>query len=167
MASVAEEVSNPARTIPVAIISSLLVMMAIYPLVTYVMVGVTPARILAGDKTPLATASAQIFPNWMFNVVAVVGVLALVSMANAGLLASSRYPFAMARRRLAPSIFARVGDRSGAPTWATLLTGALLLGLVAFLPILELAKLASAFQLLVRLLQLLRLQIVRLARVLA
>ena len=149
VASVAEEVSNPARTIPVAIISSLLVMMAIYPLVTYVMVGVTPARILAGDKTPLATASAQIFPNWMFNVVAVVGVIALVSMANAGLLASSRYPFAMARRRLAPSIFARVGDRSGAPTWATLLTGALLLGLVAFLPILELAKLASAFQLLV------------------
>ena len=149
VASVAEEVSNPARTIPVAIISSLLVMMAVYPLVTYVMVGVTPAETLAGDKTPLATASAQIFPNWMFNVVAVVGVLALVSMANAGLLASSRYPFAMARRRLVPSIFAHVGSRSGAPTWATLLTGSLLLGLVAFLPILELAKLASAFQLLV------------------
>ncbi len=149
VASVAEEIASPARTIPVAIISSLLVMMFIYPAVTYVMVGVTPPEIFGGDLTPLATASTQFFPNWVVTAVSVVGVLALVSMANAGLIASSRYPFAMARRRLAPSIFSHVGKRSGAPTWAILLTGALLLSFVAFLPIFELAKLASAFQLLV------------------
>ena len=149
VASVAEEVAKPARTIPVAIISSLLVMMFVYPVVTYVMVGVTPPEILSGDLTPLATASGYFFPGWMMNVVAVIGVLALISMSNAGLLASSRYPFAMARRRLAPSIFSHVSPRSGTPTWAVLVTGALLLGLVAFLPVLELAKLASAFQLLV------------------
>ena len=149
VASVAEEVAKPARTIPVAIISSLLVMMFVYPVVTYVMVGVTPPEILAGDLTPLATASGQFFPGWMMNVVAVIGVLALISMSNAGLLASSRYPFAMARRRLVPSVFSHISPRSGTPTWAVLLTGALLLGFVAFLPVLELAKLASAFQLLV------------------
>jgi len=149
VASVAEEVSNPARTLPVAIISSLLVMMFVYPAVTYVMVGVTPPEVLAGDLTPLATASEYIFPSWMVTVVAVVGVLALISMSNAGLLASSRYPFAMARRRLAPSVFAHVSSRSGTPTWGVLVTGGLLLSLVAFLPVFELAKLASAFQLLV------------------
>jgi len=145
VASVAEEVSNPARTLPVAIIASLLIMMFTYPLVTYVMVGVTPAETLSGDLTPLASATAELFPDWMVNVVAVMGVLALASMANAGLLASSRYPFAMARRRLAPSVFATVGYRSGTPTWSLLLTGCLLLGLVAFVPVFELAKLASAF----------------------
>lgn len=149
VASVAEEVSNPARTIPVAIISSLMVMLFVYPAVTYVMVGVTPAETLAGDLTPMATASAQIFPDWMVKIVSIIGVLALASMANAGLLASSRYPFAMARRRLAPSIFSHVGKRSGTPTWSLLITGALLLGLVLWVPVFELAKLASAFQLLV------------------
>ncbi len=149
VASVAEEVSNPARTIPVAIITSLLVMMFVYPAVTYVMVGVTPPEILAGDLTPLATATAQLFPDWTVTVVAVIGVLALASMANAGLLASSRYPFAMARRRLVPSIFATIGKRSGTPSAAVVLTGGTVLALVAFLPVFELAKLASAFQALV------------------
>jgi amino acid transporter/nucleotide-binding universal stress UspA family protein len=147
--SLAEEVANPARTLPVAIISSLLIMMFAYPAVTYVMVGVTPPEALAGDLTPLATASNEIFPAWMASLVAIVGVLALASMANAGLLAASRYPFAMARRRLAPSILSLVGQRSGIPTVSILLTGSLLLGLVASLPVFELAKLASAFQLLV------------------
>jgi len=145
VASVAEEVSNPARTLPVAIIASLLVMMFVYPAVTYVMVGVTPSEVLSGNLTPLATATEQVFPDWIATVVAVVGVLALASMANAGLLASSRYPFAMARRRLVPSVFTKVGARSGTPTWSLILTGGLLLGLVAFLPVFELAKLASAF----------------------
>ena len=149
VASLAEEVANPARTLPVAIISSLLIMMFVYPAVTYVMVGVTPAEVLAGDLTPLATASEYIFPGWMVTVVAVFGVLALASMANAGLLASSRYPFAMARRRLAPRAFTKVGARSGTPTLAIIVTGATLLALVVFLPVFELAKLASAFQALV------------------
>lgn len=149
VASIAEEVSNPARTLPVAIISSLLVMMFVYPAVTYVMVGVTPQEILSGDLTPLATASEQVFPGWAVTTIAIVGVIALASMANAGLLASSRYPFAMARRRLVPSLFTRVDARSGVPRVSVLLTGGLLIGLVTFLPVFELAKLASAFQLLV------------------
>ncbi|MEA1902626.1 MAG: universal stress protein [Actinomycetota bacterium] len=149
VASLAEEVAHPARTLPVAILTSLLIMMFVYPAVTYVMIGVTPPDVLAGDLTPLATASEYIFPGWMVTVVAIFGVLALASMANAGLLASSRYPFAMARRRLAPSGFAHVGKRSGTPTLSIIITGALLLALVAFLPVFELAKLASAFQALV------------------
>lgn len=148
VASLAEEVANPARTLPVAIISSLLIMLFVYPTVTYVMVGVTPPDLLAGDLTPLATASGILFSDWAVNVVAIVGVLALASMANAGLLASSRYPFAMARRKLAPSLFTHVGKRSATPTVSILLTGVVLLVLVAYVPVVELAKLASAFQLL-------------------
>lgn len=149
VASVAEEVARPAQALPLAILSSLLVMMVVYPTVTYVMIGVVPPGVFGGDVTPLATATGQFFPEWVVTVVAVTGVLALTSMANAGLLASSRYPFAMARRRLVPQMLTRVGGRSGAPNWSLLLTGGVLLGLVAFLPIFELAKLASAFQLLV------------------
>jgi hypothetical protein len=120
-------------------------MLFVYPAVTYVMVGVTPPEILSGNLTPFYAAAKQVFPNWVATVGALVGVLALASMANAGLLASSRYPFAMARRRLAPPILTKVGARSGTPTWSLMLTGGLLLGLVAFVPVFELAKLASAF----------------------
>lgn len=149
VASIAEEAANPARILPVAMIGSLLLMMFVYPAVTYVMVGVTPPQALAGDLTPVATASGQIFPSWTVSAIAIVGVLALASMANAGLIAASRYPFAMARRRVAPGFFTSVGNRSGLPVPSILITGGLLLGLVGFLPVFELAKLASAFQLVV------------------
>lgn len=149
VASVAEEVKRPGRNIPVGILASVGIMMLLYPAVVAVMVGVTPAPELASSVTPMATAAEQFMGRLGIVVVSVVAILALVSMANAGLLASARYPFAMARNRLAPSFLHRVGQRSGAPVAAILMTGALLIVLIIFVPIIELAKLASAFQLLV------------------
>jgi APA family basic amino acid/polyamine antiporter len=70
-------------------------------------------------------------------------------MANAGVLASSRFPLAMSRDSLAPEQLARVSERFQTPQNAILVTGALLLGLIALVPVVELAKLASAFQILV------------------
>jgi hypothetical protein len=70
-------------------------------------------------------------------------------MANAGVLTSARYPFAMARNSLAPPFLARIGQKSGAPVAGIFVTGILLILLVLFVPLIELAKLASAFQLLV------------------
>lgn len=45
----------------------------------------------------------------------VVGVLALTSMANAGVPASSRFPLAMSRGSLAPELFTRVDERFKTP----------------------------------------------------
>jgi amino acid transporter/nucleotide-binding universal stress UspA family protein len=149
IASIAEEVDRPARTIPRAMITSILVMVCLYPLLVAVMVGVTPDTALAESVTPVATAAEQAIGAGMSNVIAVVAILALVSMANAGLLASSRYPFAMARNGLAPSALGVINKRTHTPVRAVALTGALLLVLVAVVPLVELAKLASAFQLLV------------------
>jgi nucleotide-binding universal stress UspA family protein len=76
-------------------------------------------------------------------------ILALVSTANAGILSSSRYPFAMSRDSLAPPSLSAVSERFGTPVTAITLTGAVLLALIAFVPIIEIAKLASAFQIMV------------------
>jgi APA family basic amino acid/polyamine antiporter len=70
-------------------------------------------------------------------------------MANAGVLASSRFPLAMSRDSLAPGQLARVSERFQTPRNAIVVTGVLLLVLIAFVPVVELAKLASAFQILV------------------
>jgi len=149
IASIAEEVDRPARTIPRAMITSILFMVALYPLLVGVMVGVTSGSALSESVTPVATAAEEAVGVGLSNVIAVVAILALVSMANAGLLASSRYPFAMARNGLAPASLGRINERTHTPVRAIALTGALLLVLVAVVPLVELAKLASAFQLLV------------------
>ena len=90
IASIAEEVKRPARTIPRAMIASILFMVVLYPLLVAVMVGVTSPDNLAESVTPVATAAGQAVGVGFADVIAVVAILALISMANAGLLASSR-----------------------------------------------------------------------------
>lgn len=76
-------------------------------------------------------------------------VLALTAMANAGILASSRYPLALSRQDQLPDTFARIHDRFSTPSVAVLSTGVLLVSAILFLPVIQLAKLASTFKLLV------------------
>ncbi|WP_247729926.1 amino acid transporter [Halovivax limisalsi] len=149
VASVAEEVENPGRNIPLGILGSLLVTTILYVLIVAVMVGVAPLDELADTETPMAIAAEATLAEAGVIAVVIAAVLALVSTANAGILSSSRYPFAMSRDGLVPGLFAVVSDRFGTPTTAITLTGGVMIVLIAFVPILEIAKLASAFQILV------------------
>jgi amino acid transporter len=149
IASVAEEVRNPDRNIPVGILGSLGLMMLVYPAIVFVMIGVVGVGPLSESGTPVVDTARAFADPVGVKVVAAMAVLALISMANAGLLASSRYPFAMSRNALAPPVFQRLGKESGVPVVAIFVTGGVMVILVAFVPILEIAKLASAFQLLV------------------
>ncbi len=74
-------------------------------------------------------------------------IAAFASTGNAGILSASRYPLAMARDRLVPDPFARIG-RFGTPTLGVVATSALMVAVIVFLDVEGLAKLASAFQLL-------------------
>lgn len=149
VASVAEEVKRPGRNIPLSILTSVGIAMLLYPAVVAVMVGVTPAAELANTETPVLTAATHFLGTAGTYAIAGTAVLALLSMANAGVIASARYPFAMARNSLAPPFLAQIGKRSGAPVAGIAVTGVVLILLVLFVPLIELAKLASAFQLLV------------------
>ena len=156
VASVAEEVEDPDRNLPRGILISMGVMMVVYALVVAAVVGLNDATALSTSGpgggpslTPMADGASGEFGGFGVVVVSVVAVLALTSMANAGVLASSRFPLAMSRDSLAPGALARVSMRFKTPRNAILVTGGLLLGLIAFVPVVELAKLASAFQILV------------------
>jgi nucleotide-binding universal stress UspA family protein len=94
-----------------------------------------------------AAEATLAFPGVVAVIVA--AVLALISTANAGILSSSRYPFAMARDKLAPPSLTEIHDSWGTPSKAITLTGVVMLVLIAFVPIEEIAKLASAFQIVV------------------
>lgn len=149
VASVAEEVRNPNRTLPIGMLGSIGLMLLLYPVLILVVVGNVPQAELVADPAPMVAAGQRFTGTIGQDLIAATAVMALVSMANAGLMSSSRYPFAMARNDLAPRVFERVGVRSGTPTASVWMTGSVLIVLILTVPLLELAKLASAFQVLV------------------
>ncbi|WP_435175321.1 amino acid permease [Halorussus sp. AFM4] len=149
VASVAEEVEDPGRNIPLGILGSLAFTTALYVAIVAVLVGITDPGSVAGSLTPVAVAAEVTLGQAGVVAVIAAALLALVSTANAGILSSSRYPFAMSRDRLAPPSLSAISDRFGTPAASITLTGAVLLVLIAFVPILEIAKLASAFQIMV------------------
>ncbi|USZ68708.1 amino acid permease [Halorussus salilacus] len=149
VASVAEEVEEPGRNIPLGILGSLAFTTLLYVAIVAVLVGVTDPGSVAGSLTPVAVAAEATLGRAGVVAVILAAILALVSTANAGILSSSRYPFAMSRDKLAPPSLSGVSERFGTPVASITLTGAVLLALIAFVPILEIAKLASAFQIMV------------------
>ncbi|MEF8796180.1 MAG: amino acid permease [Salinivenus sp.] len=149
IASIAEEVEKPDRNLPLGILISVGVMIPLYVIIVFVIVGVTPPKILHSSLTPMADATEQLLGLPAKIGVSIVAVLALTSMANAGVLSSSRFPLAMSRDQLAPESFRAVNERFRTPGRSILVTGGLLLLLIAVVPVLELAKLASAFKILI------------------
>jgi amino acid transporter/mannitol/fructose-specific phosphotransferase system IIA component (Ntr-type) len=151
VASVSEEVRNPDRTIPLGMFLSLLTAAVIYTAGVYILVAVLPPDELRNDLTPVATAALAFF-DWLpggagVALIVVAAIAAFASTGNAGILSASRYPLAMARDRLIPSGFGTLG-RFHTPTFSILGTAGLMVAAIVILDIEAIAKLASAFQLL-------------------
>ncbi len=147
VASLSEEVRDPERNLPLGVFLALGTALVVYVLGTVVMVGVVPMERLAGDLTPVATAAEGILGDWGVLLVSLAAFIAFVSVANAGTLASSRYPLAMSRDKLLPRFFQHLTARR--TPWIGVVTsvGLIVAMLLAFDPT-GIAKLASAFQLL-------------------
>ena len=150
VASVAEEVQRPDRNIPLGMALSLATATTIYVVGVAIMVAVLDPNELRSDLTPVATASEAFF-DWLpspFGLVLIVtaAIAAFASTGNAGLMSASRYPLAMARDRLLPDAFARLG-RFRTPVPAIFLTTGLMIFCIVALDEEGIAKLASAFQL--------------------
>jgi amino acid transporter/mannitol/fructose-specific phosphotransferase system IIA component (Ntr-type) len=151
VASVSEEVQDPDRNIPLGMMLSLATATFIYVVGVFIMVMLLDPEALHADLTPVATAG-EVFMNWLpgqvgLILVVVAAIAAFASTANAGIMSAARYPLAMARDNLISNRFSELG-RFGTPTLATLATvGAMILLLLLF-NVESVAKLASAFQLL-------------------
>lgn len=151
VASVAEEIENPDRNIPLGMILSLGTAILIYVLGVYIMLKVLEPSEFYTSLTPVADAGAQ-FLSWLpgsTGVIAIViaAVAAFASTGNAGIMSASRYPFAMARDQLVSTRFGRVG-KTGTPTFSVMVTVGLMIGILLVFDVEAVAKLASAFQLL-------------------
>ena len=148
IAAIAGEIKNPAKNLPLTMIISLFLITTIYCLVALALVGNVEASILATDIKPIHTLFQTIGGNTFGLIAGVVGVLTLMSMANSGVLASSRFPFAMSKDGLLPSYLAGINSKFMTPVSAILTTSTLIALAIIFLDVVKIAKLASAFKVL-------------------
>lgn len=161
--SVAEEIKNPDRNIPLGIIISLAVTTFVYVAITYIAIitvdisgrveGDLPVSEggldASGEGAIIAIAAENVLGTVGAVLIVAAALLALASTANSGVLSASRYPFAMARDELANSEFGQINPATGTPVVSVLVTGAAVVFMVVFLPIDEVAKFGAAFQIIV------------------
>lgn len=138
--SIAEEVENPGRVIPLAMVLSLVITGVAYVLVVFVTSGVLSAEVLDGSLTPISDGAAAFMGQPGRTALVVAAVLAFLTTANGGIMAASRYLLALGRDGLAPAPLGRVGARFGTPHVSLIVTG----GLVAAAVVMKLDALVQA-----------------------
>lgn len=142
IASVAEEIRNPTRNIPLGMMTSLLVVTIFYTLVVFVTVGVLPGPDLAGSRTPISDGAAAFLGRPGYIGLTVAAMLALLTTANAGIMTAARSIVPLSRDNLFPEVFSRINARFGTPHNALFLTGAFIIASV-FLKLEVLVEAAS------------------------
>ena len=143
ISSVAEEVKNPQKTLPLAMLSSILVITVIYTIMLIVTVGVLPAESLKGSLTPIADSSKEFMGNIGYLTLSTAAMLAFVTTALAGIMSASRYPMALSRDNLLPDFISRISGRFNTPVTSIIFTG-LFIGISLFFPLEILVKIASS-----------------------
>lgn len=152
IASVAEEIKNPSKNIPLGMFAAFLAVTILYFLVVFVTVGVLGDGLLKSAQydytlTPISDGAGIIIGNIGTIILAIAALLAFFSTANAGLLAASRNPLAMSKDQLLPKFFSKINKKFNTPINSLLFTSAFMI-LVIFLPLETLVKTASTMMLL-------------------
>ncbi|MHC3439147.1 amino acid permease [Natrialbaceae archaeon A-gly3] len=132
IATVAEELKNPGRNLPIAVIGSVAIVTVIYAILVGLMVGIVPWDIL-DDETPVSQVSEITFAG--LPVLEVIGVgaislgalLATASSANASILSSARINFAMGRDRIVTDELNEIHPQYATPYRSIALTGGLII----------------------------------------
>lgn len=148
IATLGEEVKDPERTIPRAILMALGIAAGLYFGVLLVTLGILGPGTLAASTAPLATAMQAAGSSAGVIIIAGGALVATATVSQTDLLGISRVIFAMARNRELPSLLAAIHPRFSSPHYAVLASGAVVILLTAWLPLRGLVE-AGSFGLLV------------------
>ena len=149
VAAIAGEIKNPDKNLPIAMISALLIVTFVYSTITFVLVGNIPFDQLQDNIKPIFTLAEGIGGKIAGIFAAILGVVTLISMANSGILAASRFPFAMSRDNLLPQMLLKLHPKYLTPVVTIILTCAAMAIVITFFEVEKIAKLASAFMVMI------------------
>ena len=145
--SVAEEIKNPARTIKTGMFAAYIVVTLTYSLVIFIVTGVLDGTEFSSSLRPISDAALKIAGTPGYYILSVAAMLAFISTANAGLMASSRSPLAMSGDSLLPGVFAKIDVKRGTPWVSILITSAFMILCILLLDMKTLVKVASTMKL--------------------
>lgn len=148
VATLGEEVHDPRRTIPRAIVLTLGITGLLYVAVVLVALGAVGAGGMAGSAAPLLAAASTFERAGAATIISVGAVVAMLGVMLSQILGLSRMAFAMARRGDLPKGLEQVHRRYGTPHRAILLVG-LVATVVAATGTLRGVATAAAFTILV------------------
>ena len=132
LTSLAGEVKNPKRNIPLALAVGFVLILVTYQAVTLAVPGLIPWGELGDTQAAVAEASEVFLPAGMAGVVTFGALLAIGTSINGLVLAKSRDLFALARDRVLPRPLGYVSERFGSPNGALLFVGVVASGAILF-----------------------------------
>jgi APA family basic amino acid/polyamine antiporter len=154
VSTTAEEARNPARDLPIGIITSLVICTVLYIAVATILAGDMPvthyrsnAAVLPGTpivsqaestiflNAPVAYALNVIHLDWAAGVISAGAVAGITSVLLVLLMGQPRIFFSMSRDRLLPAGVSRVHPRFGTPYVTTIITGCVVAAVAGFTPI--------------------------------
>jgi len=130
IAVMAEEVKNPEKNVPRAILFAFAVCTIIYIGVSLVAVGIVNWEALGSSRAPLEFALKNITDNiFILQFVAISALFATTSVIMASIMGGSRALFAMARQGVLPKVLSTI-SRQSVPVFTILLSGLIISGIV-------------------------------------
>ena len=153
VAAIAGEVVEPSKNLPRGMFLSLLIATVLYAWICYVLMASLESGWYMEDgvvrEDPIGIFAEKFMGSKVALLAAALGILTMASMALAGVLGSSRFLFAMARDNLLPQQLEEMNSRYETPHWPIILTGLLMALVIIYLPVKDVAKLASGFKIMI------------------
>ncbi|MCV7302525.1 amino acid permease [Mycobacterium barrassiae] len=142
-----DEVKNPQKTMPRAIIAALIIVTSVYVLVAVAALGAQPTAEFASEEQADA-GLAVILENitgstWASTVLAAGAVISIFSVVLVVMYGQTRILFAMGRDGLLPSLFAKVNPRTMTPVNNTVIVTVIVSLLAGFVPLDHLLDMVS------------------------
>ncbi len=139
-----EEVKNPRRTMPLAILIALITVTTLYILVAVVAVAAQPAEQFEGQEAGLATILENVTGStWPATTLAAGAVISIFSVTLVTLYGQTRILFAIGRDGMLPAVFHKVNPRTLTPVRNTIIVAAVVSLLAGLIPIDFLAEMTS------------------------
>lgn len=132
LATLGEEVTEPKKTIPRAIILALAIAALLYLLTALIAVGGVGAQAMAGSSSPLEVAAQSFALPGTVLVIGLGATTAMLGVLLSQLLGISRMMFAMARRADLPRFLEHVHPRHAVPDYGIFVTGAFMVAVAVF-----------------------------------